>query len=355
VNKKIAVVLFNLGGPSDLKQVKSFLFNLFYDKNIITLPNPFRWFLAKLISNLRENYAKEIYKKIGNKSPILEQTIQQAQAIHNKLISFKDNNNYKIIISMRYAQPFSEQAIEEIKNFAADEIIALPLYPQFSTTTTKSSLEDFYKSLKKHKIDIPVKAICCYFDNEDFIKSHIKLLDDKYQQAHSDGANKIKILFSAHSLPQKIIDNGDPYEWQIIQTVKKIIDNFAVKNIDYSICYQSKVGRLKWLEPSTEKSIIENACSTSLIIVPIAFVSEHSETLVELDMDYKQIANNNGCKNYYRVPTLAINDIFVESLAKIIIQLLTLASEKTTMVISSNDGIRKCPNEFCGCINNYKN
>lgn len=329
MSKKIAVVLLNLGGPDNLENVKPFLFNLFNDKAIINLPNPFRWLLAKLISNLRENKAKHIYSQIGGKSPILEISLKQSEELEKKL-NISKNEQYKVFVSMRYWHPFAEEIMNKIEEYEAEEIVLLPLYPQFSTTTTQSSFDSFTKISKRN-----FKRICCYFDNKNFIQSHYGLLKESMKSIKGN----FRILFSAHGLPEKIIDEGDPYQWQIEQTVSQIMNLFNEK-IDYRICYQSKVGRMKWLEPSTESELLKAAEENiAVIVVPIAFVSDHSETLVELDLEYKTLYNSISNKDYIRVGALNLNDNYLNALAEQVFS--AVANEKLS---------RKCPKEFCKCF-----
>lgn len=312
---KKAVVLLNLGGPDNLDAVERFLFNLFYDKNIITIPNPIRYFLAKFISKKRAPIAKEIYKQIGNKSPILEETKKQAIALEKALNDNSNNDTHKVFIAMRHWHPFSYEIFEKVKEFTPDEIILLPLYPQFSTTTTKSSLDDWNK-IAKNKLNVPTKTICSYHKEESFITAHV----DKIKKCYDEANNicKSRILFSAHGLPEKIIKKGDPYQKQIEETVEAIIRKLGIKDLDYAICYQSRVGRLKWIGPSTDVEINRaGQDSVGVVIVPIAFVSEHSETLVELDIEYRHLAMNCGVKNYLRVSALGNDKNFIKALAKV--------------------------------------
>ncbi|MBT3939922.1 MAG: ferrochelatase [Pelagibacterales bacterium] len=320
MKKKIAVVLFNLGGPDQLSSVKPFLFNLFNDPAIIGAPSVIRYFLAKLISKRREKTAQEIYSFMGGKSPILEQTINQAETLEKKLKG--EENIYKIFISMRYWQPFVNETIKEVINWGPQEVILLPLYPQFSTTTSGSSLVSWRDAALKNKYQIPTKIICCYPTEENFILAHTKSIKNTLNKIKNnrDQKQNIKLLFSAHGLPEKIINKGDPYQNQVEKTVNKIIENINEKEITYTICYQSKVGPLKWIGPSTENEIIKAARDKkTIVLIPIAFVSEHSETLVELDIEYKEIAEINGCKRYYRVSALGINKDFINSLYDLIL------------------------------------
>lgn len=339
-NKKTAVILMNLGGPKNLDEVKSFLFNLFYDKAIIRLPNPFRWLIAKIISSRREETAKDIYKKLGGKSPILENTIKQADALEKQLNSDSDND-FKVFISMRYASPRSFEIIEKISNYNPDEIILLPLYPQFSTTTTGSSVADMMRWLDKLKEK--TKIICCYYRNEKFIESHVRKINLTLAKVKN---KNFRILFSAHGLPEKIIKAGDPYQWQIEETVRNIVPYLNIKDPDYKITYQSRVGPMKWLEPYTEKEI-EEACkeNKTIIIVPIAFVSEHSETLVELDMEYAEIAKKHNIE-YLRVETLNNCGIFISGLAEMVKNF----TNTTNFIVSSEKRTKICPENFKDCI-----
>jgi len=312
MNKKTAVVLLNLGGPDSLDAVKPFLFNLFYDRAIIRLPNPFRWFIAKFISYRRTKKAKEIYSLLGGTSPILKNTEAQAELLKKKL-----GSGYEVFICMRYSHPMSDEVAYQIKEYDPDEVIFLPLYPQYSTTTTKSSVEDLEQALNKHGVKAKQKIIESYQANEYFIKAHASLLNSALREAFSDEvtqSNKI-ILFSAHGLPKKIIDAGDPYQKQVEETVAAVMSEF--KEIDYKITYQSRVGPLEWLKPDTEEEIkIAAASGKTIIVVPIAFVSEHSETLVELDIEYGKIAHELGVR-YFRVPTLGTEKNFIECLAQL--------------------------------------
>lgn len=345
-NKKTAIVLFNLGGPDKLSSVKPFLFNLFFDKNIITLPLFLRYFIAKIISSRREKIAKEIYKNIGGKSPIVEETQKQIEALKAEL-NISADFEFELFMCMRHWHPMSDEIVEKIENYLPDEVILLPLYPQFSTTTTGSSIEDFQDKMKKKKINTTCKTICCYPFEENFLKAHAELITNAIDKIKDK--NNYKILFSAHGLPQKIVDSGDPYQWQIENTVASVIKLLDIKKLDYKITYQSRVGPLEWLKPDTEEEIKRTSAEKKeIIIVPIAFVSEHVETLVELDIEYKAIAEKHDV-NYVRVPTLSVNKLFIESLSEIIIR----ASKKEGSFLLSSKMTKTCPGNFekCPCKN----
>lgn len=299
---KKAVILFNLGGPDRLESVKPFLFNLFNDKAIIGLPQPFRTLLAKFISSKREKTAQEIYSHIGGKSPLLELTKEQAKALEAEL-----GSDYKVFICMRYWHPMSDETLAQVMNYAPDEIILLPLYPQYSLTTTDSSFKDW----KSKNLDIPTHEICCYPTEENFIEAHVDQLSGFVKQ-HPNA----RVLFSAHGLPEKIVAKGDPYPSQVNATAAAVAEKLGLQ--DWLVCYQSKVGPLPWIKPNTEDEIKRaGEEGKDVIITPIAFVSEHSETLVELDIEFKEIADEANVKNYIRVPALGTNQHYIKCLAEL--------------------------------------
>lgn len=336
---KTAVILFNLGGPDEQKSVRPFLFNLFNDPAIITIKNPFRWLLAQLISRRRAPKARGIYQLMGGKSPILELTMHQAKALE-EILSKK--GEYKVFVSMRYWHPMSDVVAKNVKNYAPDHIVLLPLYPQFSTTTTGSSFNDWDKICDKIGLKVPTSKICCYPTQRSFIASHAKLIRESYWKAADSG--KPRVLFSAHGLPQKIIDKGDPYQMQVEKTVASIVQIMAIDELDYSICYQSRVGPMKWIGPSTEEEIAKaGKARVPLVVVPVAFVSEHSETLVELDIEYKHYADEHKVPAYFRSPALGIEPFYMEALAEMC---LTQGKKEG---IGSDNGERFCSRNFEQC------
>ena len=332
---KKAVLLFNLGGPDKLENVEPFLFNLFNDPAIINTPSFFRYLLAKFISKKRAPFAKNIYRKIGNKSPILDLTIQQSKSLEKSLLKKGD---YKCFVIMRCWHPRASEVIKNIKKYNPEEIILLPLYPQFSAATSGSSINEWKDLCSKEKYKIKTKIICCYPTDYYFISSHISLLKRTIENAKD---SNFKVIFSAHGLPERKIKKGDPYQWQVEETIKQIIYGLNDKNLDYVLSYQSKVGPLKWIGPSTEDIIIKySKLKKGLIIVPIAFVSEHSETLVELDIEYKKLAEKNGCNFYERVPALGTDKIFIKGLTELVLK----SSERDGFTSSI-----MCPNKFVKC------
>jgi len=311
--KKIAVILFNLGGPDSLKSVKPFLFNLFYDPAIIALKNPLRWIVAKVISGKRAPIAREIYKKIGGKSPILEQTEAQAKALETKLNEDNDAE-YSCFISMRYWHPFAHETALNVKKFNPDKIILLPLYPQYSITTTGSSFINWMGEAHKIGLRKPDLVVKDYPVETGYIEAYVSLIE----KARKDLKNPedYRLLYSAHGLPEKIIEAGDPYRAQIEATSQAIQEKLG--HPDHMVCFQSRVGPLKWIEPYTDDEIMRAGKEgKSLIIIPIAFVSEHSETLVELDIEYRDLAEEYGVKDYIRISTVGCHDSYISGLFKL--------------------------------------
>ena len=332
---KKAVILFNLGGPDKLENVEPFLFNLFNDPAILSVPSIFRYPLAKLISKRRTSIAKNIYRKIGNKSPILELTQDQAKSLESSL---SKKGDYKCFVVMRCWHPRAADIIKKVKEYNPDEVILLPLYPQYSAATSGSSIKEWNDLCEKENYKVKTKIICCYPTENNFIESHANLIKKTLKTLEN---NNFKLLFSAHGLPEIKIKKGDPYQWQVEQTVKGIMSKLENENLDYIISYQSRVGPLKWIGPSTDEVIIKNSKEKKgIVIVPVAFVSEHSETLVELDIEYKKIAEKNGCSFYKRVPALGIEENFIKSLAELVLQPQTRGD-----FVSSTT----CPNKFVKC------
>ncbi|MBT3305433.1 MAG: ferrochelatase [Alphaproteobacteria bacterium] len=346
--ERLAVVVFNLGGPDEPDAIEPFLFNLFNDPAIIGLPGIFRTLLAKFISWRRAPVARHIYSHIGGRSPLLEQTQAQANALQEKIGQLGDE--VRVFVAMRYWHPFSEAAAREVKAFGPDKIVLLPLYPQFSTTTTGSSLTEWDRVAKAVGLDAPTRAVCCYGVEDGYIKGLADLVQPAIAQAEEQlGGGKARVLFSAHGLPEKIIKAGDPYQWQIEQTSAAVAEGLAAAmgraDLDWTVCYQSRVGRLKWIEPSLGDEL-ERAGrdGVGVVVIPIAFVSEHSETLVELDIEYRAQADELGIPVYVRVPTLGVQDDFVGGLARTV-----EACMIADMGIGCQAGERRCPPGFGGC------
>lgn len=342
---KTAVVLFNLGGPDSPHAIRPFLMNFFMDKNIIRLPIPFRCLLAWFISSRRSRReAAESYGEIGDRSPLLENSRKQAKALE-KVLKQDKSRTWKTFICMRYWHPMSDQVVREVRDWGAEEVILLPLYPQFSTTTTWSSLGVWRKAARIADFHPPTSTVCCYPGAAGFIDASAEHIKDVYDKALADGYENPRILFSAHGLPESVIRDGDPYQWQCELSARKIVEKLAIPDLDWTICYQSRVGPQKWIGPSTEEEI-ERAVKDgkAIIIYPHAFTQEHVETLVELDIEYKEIAEDAGLHGYYRAQTVGTHPEFIDGLARMV-------KNKTggEPGISSNTGKEICPEEFSAC------
>ncbi|MBD1141296.1 ferrochelatase [Pelagibacterales bacterium SAG-MED39] len=340
---KKAVILFNLGGPDKLENVKPFLFNLFNDPAILNLPSFLRYPLAKLISSRRAPIAKKIYQELGGSSPILKLTNNQSDALEKTLNADDGKNKYKCFVVMRCWHPRASNVINDVIDFNPEEVVLLPLYPQYSAATSGSSIKEWNEVCKKNNYKTKTSTICCYPTEEYFIKSHVEEIKKKIKNLEN-----YKLIFSAHGLPEKNIKKGDPYQWQVEKSVENIIDSLKIKNLDWILSYQSRVGPLKWIGPSTENVIIENSkLGKKIVLVPIAFVSEHSETLVELDIEYKELADKNGCKEYSRVPALGTNSNFINSLSSLVIN-----KEKNKFSEGLFPPKNQCPTQFkkCPCL-----
>lgn len=315
MTRKVAVVLFNLGGPDNQAAVRPFLFNLFKDKAIIRLPTPARLALAALISTTRAKSARANYALMGGGSPLLPETKAQADALQQRLGGHLDGAQVQVFIAMRYWRPFTEETAREVAAYNPDEVVLLPLYPQYSTTTTASSIEAWRKAYRGTGT---VRTICCYADEPGLIEAHAARIRQAWE--NSGRPDRIRLLFSAHGLPQQVIDDGDPYAEQVERTCSAVIEALGKDGLgrdwDWRVCYQSRVGRLKWLGPYTPDAIAQAAQDgRAILITPIAFVSEHVETLVELDHEYGELAQSVGVSTYIRAPALGVHEAFIGGLA----------------------------------------
>lgn len=336
---KIAVILFNLGGPDRPEAVKPFLFNLFNDPAIIALPNPLRWLVAKLISGRRAPKAAGIYAQMGGGSPILPNTLQQARALEAALADLGD---VRCFPAMRYWHPLTDEVVREVKAYAPERVVLLPLYPQFSTTTTASSKKAWDAAARRAGLSVPTAYACCYPRQPGFVEAVADLIGAHYAQAAAYGTPRV--LFSAHGLPKKVVAGGDPYQRQVEMSVAAVVERLAIPGLDHVVCYQSRVGPLEWIGPATEDEIARaGADKVPVVLVPIAFVSEHSETLVELDIEYREAAHAAGVPHYGRVPTVSAHPDFVRGLAQIVRAL----AKGPARAAADAGGPRLCPAE-CG-------
>lgn len=307
--RRIAVVLFNLGGPDGQADVKPFLFNLFNDPAIIGLPGMVRTPLARLISSRREKDAQANYARMGGGSPLLPETRRQAEALKAELQARSPADEVGVFIAMRYWNPLTAQTAAEVAAFAPDEIVLLPLYPQFSTTTSESSLKAWNAAYRGPGVS---RTVCCYPRAEGWIEAQAQLVRAKLDEA---GDRPVRVLFSAHGIPETLVSKkGDPYQEQVEATCAAVAERLGP--VDWSICYQSRVGPLKWLGPATPDAIEQaGRDGKGVVLVPIAFVSEHIETLVELDEEYGELAHEKGVAPYLRAPTVSLHPAFIGALA----------------------------------------
>ena len=343
--KKIAVVMLNLGGPDAPGAVRPFLMNFFMDKNIIPLPIPLRCFVAALIANKRSKAeAKESYDELGGSSPLLKNSQAQAKALE-KVLKGDDSAQYKTFICMRYWHPMAPQTVREVRDWGADEIVFLPLYPQFSTTTSWSSLEVWDKHASQAGyMHVPTSTVCCYPTNSGYIEASVDLIKKQYDKAVKDGYKDIRVLFSAHGLPESVIKKGDPYQWQCEQSAAKIAEALKIKNLDWQICYQSRVGPQKWIGPSLDVCLEQaGKDKKAVIIYPHAFTQEHVETLVELDVEYAEEAEEFGIHGYYRARTVGTHKAFIDGLAGLV------REAAGTQDVAAEGGKMICPSGFDRC------
>lgn len=314
---RVAVVLFNLGGPDRPEAIKPFLLNLFRDPAILRVPPFVRPFLARYIARARVKPATEIYALMGGKSPLLDLTNAQARALEAELAELET----KCFVAMRYWHPFASETVKQVCDWNPDEIVLLPLYPQFSTTTTGSSLTDWREAAAMAGLAKPVVSVCCYHNDSGFIGAVTGLVRRSYDAARAEVSGEIglRILFSAHGLPEVIISRGDPYQAQIESTVAAVVASLAIDGLDYAICYQSRATPQVWIGPSTDSEVARAGRDrVALLVVPIAFVSDHSETLVELDIEYRELAHKSGVPAYFRAPAANADPAFITALAGLI-------------------------------------
>lgn len=313
--RRLAVVLFNLGGPDDQASVKPFLFNLFNDPAIIDLPGLVRTPLARLIAARREASAQANYAQMdaGGGSPLKAETRRQMQALDQALVRALPDVEARSFMAMRYWHPLTEETAGEVADWSPDEVVLLPLYPQFSTTTTASSLKAWHAAYRGPG---RVRTICCYPGLEGWVQAQAAGVRARLDEATRDHPGKpVRVLFSAHGIPEKLVTGkGDPYQEQVEATVARVAE--AAGLTDWLLCYQSRVGPLKWLGPSTPDAIIQaGQAGLGVVITPIAFVSEHIETLVELDIEYGELAHEAGVHPYLRVPAVGTDAAFIDGLA----------------------------------------
>ncbi len=335
---RTAVVLFNLGGPDRPAAIRPFLFNLFNDPAILQIPQPFRWLLAQVISRRRAPKAGAIYDQMGGGSPLLPLTEDQARALEAAL-----GGESKAFVAMRYWHPLTDAAAAAVKAWNPDRIVLLPLYPQFSTTTTGSSLTAWAQAARRVGLTAPTRIACCYPSEPGFVAAIASAIRPAFERAAQYG--RPRLLFSAHGLPKKVIDAGDPYQWQVERSAAAVVETLTVPDLDWLVSYQSTVGPLAGLGPATDdEGRRAGRDRVPLVVVPIAFVSEHSETLVELDIEYRHLAETAGVPAYERVPAVGTAPEFIDGLAA----LVRRAMDSDGVI--SESGHRLCPATCGRCV-----
>jgi ferrochelatase len=320
---RVGVLLLNLGGPEQLEDVRPFLFNLFADPEIIRLPFP--WLqkpLAWLISTLRFQKSQENYMQIGGGSPLRRITEAQGQALEERLSEIGQEAN--VYIGMRYWHPFTEEAIAAIERDRIKRLVILPLYPQFSISTSGSSFRVLEEMWRKDPAlrQVEYTIVPSWYDNPGYIRAMVDLIVQELKK-FSD-PDRVHIFFSAHGVPQSYVDEaGDPYQQEIEECTRLIMKTLNRPN-DYTLAYQSRVGPVEWLKPYTEDALKElgEKGIKDLLVIPISFVSEHIETLQEIDIEYREVAEEAGIENFQRVPALNTHPIFINSLAELTVESL---------------------------------
>lgn len=343
---RVGVLLLNLGGPEQLEDVRPFLFNLFADPEIIRLPFP--WLqkpLAWLISTLRFQKSQENYKEIGGGSPLRSITEQQALAIQEHLN--QKGLAAQTYIGMRYWHPFTEEALARIKRDQIERLVILPLYPQYSISTSGSSFRLLDKLWQKDPElqEIDYTVIPSWYQRPGYIQAMAELIAQELD--HCPNPEQVHIFFSAHGVPVSYVEEaGDPYQAEIEDCVDRIMKALNRSN-PHTLAYQSRVGPVEWLKPYTEEAIQELAAGgvKDLLVVPISFVSEHIETLQEIDMEYRELAEESGISNFYRVPALNTHPIFINDLADLVVEALDSPSHPFSDVIKMKKMVKMYPQE----------
>jgi ferrochelatase len=323
--RRVGVVLFQLGGPDTPEAIEPFLFNLFSDPDIIDFPfaRLGRKPLAKLISTTRAKKVQHHYAAIGGASPIRRFTELQARALQQKLI--EDGVDGRCFVAMRYWHPFTAEAISQVRASGCDEVVLLPLYPQYSSTTTGSSLNEWKRLFRE---DLPVRCIETFYRQPLYLDALVEKMDDAL--ARFPDPSRAEIVFSAHSVPMAVIEKGDPYQRQIEETVRLLMQRGGWSN-RYRLCYQSKVGASTWLQPSLRRTIRDLAAEQvrDVCVVPIAFVSDHVETLAEIDHETRAEAGGLGIRQFEMTAGLNDSPTFIAALAGLVERAMGVDLDRT--------------------------
>jgi protoporphyrin/coproporphyrin ferrochelatase len=324
ISKRVGVVLFQLGGPDSLAAVEPFLYNLFCDPDIIDFPfsRIGRRPLAKLISSTRAKKAAQHYAVIGGGSPIRKFTERQAAALETQLAC--DGVEARCVVAMRYWHPFTSEAIAQLQGADVDEVVLLPLYPQYSSTTTGSSLNEW----RRHWTGaVPTSCVTTFYRNPIYIAALVEKINDALADFSDPSA--VKLVFSAHSVPVSVIEKGDPYQQQIEETVGLVMKQGAWRN-DHRLCYQSKVGASRWLQPSLHTTLRKLADEKirEVCVIPISFVSDHVETLGEIDHCAREEARLLGIERFAMTQGLNDSPTFIQALAASVLEAIGEAGDK---------------------------
>lgn len=343
MSEKVAVVLFNLGGPDSREAIKPFLYNFFTDPNIIRVPNPLRNIIARLIAAKRsKKEAGTAYDRLGGRSPLLPNTQAQSDALESTLNAVGDAD-YRCFVCMRYWHPMADQVAQAVKLFNPDRVVLLPLYPQYSTTTTRSSYQSWMKACAKIGFEKPTRLVCCYPSEGGFVGASAALIKEAYDRV-PNLFGRPRVLFSAHGVPESVINSGDPYQWQCEQSAQIIADALGIPDLDWEICYQSRVGPMQWIGPSTEEALKKAAKDkVAVLVYPHAFVSEHVETLVEIEEEYRHLAEELGVPYFARVPTVSVQQLFIDGLAN------TVRAYGVRPGVAAAGDVKLCPLKFGEC------
>ncbi|MBD1937061.1 ferrochelatase [Microcoleus sp. FACHB-68] len=343
---RVGVLLLNLGGPDQIEDVRPFLFNLFSDPEIIRLPFP--WLqkpLAWLISSMRAKKSQANYLQIGGGSPLRRITDEQAQALQKNLQ--EKGKDAQVYVGMRYWHPFTEEAIARIKRDQIEQLVILPLYPQFSISTSGSS----FRLLEKLWLEDPslerleYTAIPSWYNRPGYLQAMAQLITQELDQ--SPNPDNVHIFFSAHGVPVSYVEEaGDPYQQEIEHCTELIMQTLNRPN-PHTLAYQSRVGPVEWLKPYTEDAIKELAAEgvEDLLVVPISFVSEHIETLQEIDMEYRELAEEAGIHNFHRVPALNTHPVFIDDLANLVVEALETPGLQLASVMHPKKQVKMYPQE----------
>ncbi|MGA7078216.1 MAG: ferrochelatase [Terriglobales bacterium] len=315
-SRRLGVVLFQLGGPETLEEIEPFLYNLFCDPDIIDFPfaRIGRRPLAKLISTTRARKVQHHYATIGGGSPIRRFTERQAHALESELSSL--GIDARCFVAMRYWHPFTSEAIQQLQAAQCDEVVLLPLYPQYSSTTTGSSLNEWRRHFHD---DMPVYCVENFYRHEAYLDAVIEKVDEAL--ARFPVPERVEIVFSAHSVPVSVIEKGDPYQQQIEDTVQLLLHRGGWSN-RHRLCYQSKVGASKWLQPSLNRTLHDLAAEhvREVCVVPVAFVSDHVETLGEIDHQAREEVRRLGVTQFEMSAGLNDSPKFIQALGQIVLQ-----------------------------------